>query len=148
MQSEFTFENFSQLDLPRFWAMVIGGMLFMCCGSFALCMTVGFVFQNARLGIALYPVWLVACGLPVALVCGSPMSTVALWRLFVIASGAAIITWPAGLLVQWFRGYDESQAWTHIIYMTTWPVVATCVLLGGFLIAVGRVAGRRSRGGL
>ncbi len=148
MQSGFTFENSSQLDLPRFWAMLIGGMLFMLCGAFAISLTAGLVFNDTKLAFVFYPVGLALCGLAVTLVHGSPIPAVALWRIYIVATGATIAGLPIGLIVHSVRSPQEDQTWLGFFDLSAWPVVATCLLLGGFLIAVGRVAGRRSRGGL
>jgi hypothetical protein len=127
----------------RAMAIGFGGTLCILSSAFAVAITVGFIWDNAALAFMGFMASLSAFGAGVATVVGMPLSSASLWRGFVTVTGAAVLLWPAGLIVQWIRGWIGGDDLTYsALYLMTWPAVIACGLLGGLLIAIGRVARR------
>jgi hypothetical protein len=127
----------------RAMAIGFGGTLCILSSAFAVALTVGFIWSSVGLAIVGFMASLAGFGAGVATVVGMPFPSASLWRGFVTATGVAVLLWPAGLVVGWFRGLIRGDDLTYeALYMMTWPAVIACVLLGGLLIAIGRVARR------
>jgi hypothetical protein len=140
---DLTIEDNSFAAPGRRTAIGVGGTLFMLSSAFAAAVAAGFLQGNAGLVGPYFAIGLPDFGILAVLMALARVSTVTLWRWYVTGSGVAIILWPAGLVIQWFRGFEAGDPVSNLLNGMTWYALLGCALLGGLLIVIAKVAGRR-----
>jgi hypothetical protein len=120
-------------------AVGVGGALFALSSTFAAAVTAGFIQGGVERVGSYFAMGLPDFGVLAVLMALAPVSTVTLWRWYVAGSGVAIVFWPTGLIVQWFRGFAAGDPVSNVLNGMTWYAVLGCALLGGLLIAIASV---------